>query len=793
MANKSKSIYYIILFIFCCLWASHAGAADVLNQGDVLNSSLSLVSSNGNFTLRFHNLNSTKDSISYYLGIWYQGDTVTSHQPFWIANRDRPVTDDSGALVIDETGKLIITYNGGAPLELYSGQSNTRVTAVLQDNGNFVLKEANNGGVTDRILWQSFDSPTDSFLPGMKLGINHKTGQNWSLTSWLTDSIPAPGAFSLDWDPDEHQLILRRRGVTFWTSGVLLENNTFENVLLYGQEADHKFIEVSNEDGKYLTYEFVRNQYTPENWINVTWLLLSYDGDMMDQSSSLAVLDSDWCDGYDISSGCKRWEGPKCRSHGESFRQERGYFPGSVDTLFDDNTSLSLGDCKDICWKNCTCVGTATSLNPNGTGCTFWYGPLEASRIGVSESLYYIIRPGPPGSKLWIWILIAVAATLVAILLGILVFLRRRRLRQQEKFLHDLMTLDNPSEARELEVDGNKGHNLTVYTVSSIMDATKSFSIENKLGEGGFGPVYKGKLPDGREIAIKRLSRRSGQGLLEFKNELILIAKLQHTNLVQLLGFCIHGEEKMLVYEYMPNKSLDSYIFDQSKRELLDWKKCCNIIEGIAQGLLYLHKYSRLRIIHRDLKVSNILLDENMNPKISDFGMARIFTTQSEANTNRIVGTYGYMSPEYAMEGIFSEKSDIFSFGVLVLEIISGRKNNSFFHADQPLNLIGYAWRLWKEGDPLEVAHPSLRSSSSKEQVLRCINVALLCVEDNPSDRPSVSIVISMLTSEAVELPMPKQPAYSAGRKILEDNLISESMTQSQSRNHLTISVMDTR
>ncbi|KAK4851454.1 hypothetical protein QYF36_015300 [Acer negundo] len=481
MANKNTSIYKIFWFISCCLWASHVAAVDVLGQGDVLNSSASLVSRNELFTLRFFNLSSNGDSNTNYsyLGIFYRNDFRIPAKPFWIANRDRLITDNSGALVIDETGKLIITFNGGKTLlELFSGQSNNKVTAILQDDGNFVLKSG------EQILWQSFDFPTDSFLPGMKLGINYKTGQSRSLTSWLTDSIPAPGAFSLDWDRNERQLILRRRGVTFWSSGVLSENNKFENINLDGKPADHKFIEVSNEEGMYLTYEFVRNQYTPNDWINVTWLNLSYDGFMKDQSSNRGVLIPDLCDGNSISSGCKRWEGPKCRSRGENFGRQWCYFPGSVDSSVYWNASVSLSDCKDICWKNCTCVGiAATSLTPNGTGCQFWYGPLgqEPAPIVVSESLYYIIRPGPPigspiGSKLWIWILIAVAAALIVILWGIMVFLRRRRLRLQavhlpmpkqpafsstgRRFLDDNLISDST-------IQNQSRNNLTI----SVMDA----------------------------------------------------------------------------------------------------------------------------------------------------------------------------------------------------------------------------------------------------------------------------------------------------------------------------------
>ncbi|KAL5548116.1 hypothetical protein UlMin_003347, partial [Ulmus minor] len=232
---------------------------------------------------------------------------------------------------------------------------------------------------------------------------------------------------------------------------------------------------------------------------------------------------------------------------------------------------------------------------------------------------------------------------------------------------------------------------LPLFDLATISSATNNFSPEYEIGAGGFGPVYKGKLSTGQEIAVKRLSKDSGQGLKEFKSEVQLLSKLQHRNLVALLGCCIQGEEKLLIYEYMPNKSLNNFIFGRNRDASLDWEKRFDIILGIARGLLYLHQDSKLQIIHRDLKTSNILLDHNMKPKISDFGLARIFGGgENEAKTKKVVGTYGYMSPEYAIDGKFSVKSDVFSFGVVLLEIICGKRNRGFSHSDHHHNLLGH-------------------------------------------------------------------------------------------------------
>ncbi|GAY58801.1 hypothetical protein CUMW_189670 [Citrus unshiu] len=339
------------------------------------------------------------------------------------------------------------------------------------------------------------------------------------------------------------------------------------------------------------------------------------------------------------------------------------------------------------------------------------------------------------------------------------------------------------------EAQGESHQEFPIFPLGLALEATNHFSHENKLGEGGFGPVYKGILADGKEIAVKRLSRSSGQGRQEFKNEVTLIAKLQHKNLVRLLGCCLDGNELLLIYEYMPNKSLDLFLFDSTRGAQLDWNRRICIINGIARGLLYLHEDSRLRVIHRDLKTSNILLDHEMNPKISDFGMARIFGgNQNEANTNRVVGTYGYMAPEYAMEGVFSIKSDVFSFGVLLLEIVSGKRNSGFYLSEDGHSLLTYTWKLWCEGEALELMDPVLKQSCVGAELLKYIHIGLLCVQEDPARRPSMSSVVVMLASDTLTLPPPTQPAFSVGRMVASSGPFFSSDSKFCSINEITLS-----
>ncbi|KAL0730860.1 hypothetical protein Bca4012_026954 [Brassica carinata] len=336
-------------------------------------------------------------------------------------------------------------------------------------------------------------------------------------------------------------------------------------------------------------------------------------------------------------------------------------------------------------------------------------------------------------------------------------------------FIYFLLTSDRRKEKQSLEgkdikESKIKDAQLFQMDIDTIRLATNDFSPNNHLGEGGFGAVYKGVLVSGEEVAVKRLSMKSGQGDNEFINEVSLVAKLQHRNLVTLLGFCLDGEERLLIYEFFKNTSLEHYIFDSNRRMILEWKTRKRIISGVARGLLYLHEDSRIKIIHRDLKASNVLLDDEMYPKIADFGMAKLFDTDQTNQikfTSKVSGTYGYMAPEYAMNGQFSVKTDVYSFGVLVLEIITGKKHNWSPEEETSLFLLSYVWKCWREGKVLNIFDPSLiETKGLSDEIMKCIHIGLLCVQENAESRPTMAYVVVMLSASSFTLPRPSQPGF---------------------------------
>ncbi|XP_049382397.1 cysteine-rich receptor-like protein kinase 44 isoform X1 [Solanum stenotomum] len=460
----------------------------------------------------------------------------------------------------------------------------------------------------------------------------------------------------------------------------------------------------------------------------------------------------------------------------------RKYASGSV-TGPDDQTIYALVQCTpDLSPQNCfNCLTDAYGTMPQcpclgkrggriiGPRCNFRYEssrffvdvPLEAPPPAGNDDKTAPMGNGnetaPTGNDNTVpivqddkkarLVIIIIVPTVIVVVLAVcisVILMKKRKKKLVDKIQGTLG--DDISDVESLQ-----------YDFSIIREATDNFSNANKLGQGGFGPVYKGKLQNGQEVAVKRLSADSGQGDLEFKNEVLLVARLQHRNLVKLLGFCLDGTERLLVYEFVPNASLDQFLFDQVKRSQLDWERRSKIIGGIARGIVYLHEDSRLRIIHRDLKAGNVLLDAEMNPKIADFGMARLFTLdETQGNTNRIVGTYGYMAPEYAMQGQFSVKSDVYSFGVLVLEIISGQRNICSRKGDSVEDLLSVAWLNWREETVSNLIDPMLRGSSGPVgDIVRYIHIALLCVQENVANRPNMGEVLLMLSSRSLSLPVP--------------------------------------
>ncbi|KAG9448167.1 hypothetical protein H6P81_014295 [Aristolochia fimbriata] len=322
------------------------------------------------------------------------------------------------------------------------------------------------------------------------------------------------------------------------------------------------------------------------------------------------------------------------------------------------------------------------------------------------------------------------------------------------------------------------------YSLKQIKAATTNFDPENKVGEGGFGPVYKGILPDGSVIAVKQLSSKSKQGNREFVNEIGMISALQHPNLVKLFGCCIEGNQLLLIYEYMENNSLARALFGREEHRLkLDWPTRRKICLGIARGLAYLHEESRLKIVHRDIKATNVLLDKNLIAKISDFGLAKL---DEEGNTHistRIAGTIGYMAPEYAMRGYLTDKADVYSYGVVLLEIVSGKSNTNYRPKEEFVYLLDWAYVLQEKGDLLELVDPSLGSNYKKEEAQRMLNLALLCTNPSPTLRPNMSTVVSMLEGQVtVSTPLRNPGSSSEGMRFKAFEKFShDSQTQSTS------------
>ncbi|KAL6856099.1 hypothetical protein ACP4OV_018901 [Aristida adscensionis] len=862
----------VLFFLLCVLSVVHvdAAATATLSQGQSLGANDTLVSPNGTFVLGFFTPPGAGagGAARRYLGIMY-ADAAELTVP-WVANRDAPVGAGGAAYsaTVTASGELQVLDGDRVAWRTNTSTSLGNVTLTVQDSGNLVLTAGGGGGAAQAaVVWQSFDHPTDTFLPGMSITLDRRNGGavgRTLFTSWRQPGDPASGEFTLGLDPlGSAQLYIWRsqggKNSTYWRSGQWANTNfvgiPWRSLYLYGFKLSG---DPSKSDGV-ISYTF--NTYNSSllrfvlqpNGTEMCYMLTAGTGEWETvwsqptnpcQAYNMCGPNAECAAGDNGQAICTCLKGfhPRSSSEYENGNWTQGCarsaalacqrqtnVSGGGDDVFFKLPGVKLPDfaawgstvgdaeaCKQWCMGNCSCCAYSYSA---GTGCLTWGQELvDVYQFPKGEGYdLYIKVPASvldTGSKTRRWtmviVIVVIVVSIVLVACGLLLWKCRRRIREKlgivdsEKTRPSLLLptretrhdFSGPKQPDQEEAEDGKKCELPLFAFEVLAAATGDFSSANKLGEGGFGHVYKGMLPGGEEIAVKRLSRSSGQGLEEFKNEVILIAKLQHRNLVRLLGCCIQGEEKILVYEYMPNKSLDAFLFDPARRGLLDWKTRFHIIEGIARGLLYLHRDSRLRVVHRDLKASNILLDHDMNPKISDFGMARIFgSDQNQVNTNRVVGTLGYMSPEYAMEGLFSVRSDVYSFGILVLEIISGQKNSSFHHMEGSLNIVGYAWQLWNTDKGEQLIDPAIRRTCVVRDVLRCVHMALLCVQDHACDRPDIPYVVLALGSDSSVLPMPKPPTFTlqCTSSLERDRFGRNKDDESHSACELTITVMQGR
>ncbi|KAF7062871.1 hypothetical protein CFC21_069425 [Triticum aestivum] len=807
----SLSVYAILLFLSWPFSSVPLCASDhLLVPGKPLSPGSVLVSEDEVFALGFFSpssSNSTKKH--YYVGIWY--NDIPKCTVVWVSNRAAPITNlssvnlavtsSSDIVISDSNGRVLWRTNNNINIINSSLTTAISVVAMLENTGNFILRSLADGA----ILWQSFDQPTDTLLPGMNLRLSHNMHPLQQLVAWKGQQDPAPGVFSYGADPNNllQSFIWNgsrpHRRSPVWINYLLrlYYMDMFKSTIYMAlhHAGDEVYMSFGMPTGSFAVLVRMNIDYSGKvtvlSWESnmSVWRALyaepehecntySYCGPYgyCDNTEIIPVCkcldgfeprdDKGWIVGRFLQ-GCRRKEVRRC-THGDGFLTFSGM---KVPDKFLHVPNKSFDECTEECKSNCSCVAYAYSsmsnmdIDGDDTRCLVWMGDLidmENNAQG-GENLYvrtYVLQGNLRKVKTIKMVLPFVSSLLIFVCV-VFIWAYVNRGNHASKGVWQRIMRVYSRTCKEL-VDSNT--EFPILRFRTIVVATNNFSESSILGQGGFGNVYKGKLEDGKDIAVKRLRVGSVQGEMEFKNEIVLVTKLQHRNMVKLLACSIHEDEKLLIYEYLPNGSLDSFIFNDTRKSLLNWPTRFKIITGVASGLLYLHQDSRLTMIHRDLKASNILLDAEMDPKISDFGTARIFSVnEKQGHTNRVVGTFGYMSPEYAMEGIISVKSDVYSFGVLLLEIVSGLKICTTSPSTHSHNLIDHACSLQRDGMLSNLVDPSIIEGCSPDEAdeaLRCIHIGLLSVQNNPNARPLMSWVVESLDNKAIKLPQLKEPIY---------------------------------
>nr|XP_019706565.1 G-type lectin S-receptor-like serine/threonine-protein kinase At2g19130 [Elaeis guineensis] len=702
----------------------------------------------------------------YYIAIWYK--KVSQPTSVWVANRETPVSDPTKSeLKLSEDGNLVLLNESKAQIWSTSASISTNSTvAVLQDTGNLVLAEGSN---SSRILWQSFDHPTNTWLPGGKLGLNKVTKQNQRLISWKSSADPAPGIFSLELDPNgsSQYFIQWNKSVSYWTSGTW-NGRIFSGVPEMNENyLNYDFTYVNNTDESYFTYYSVKSDSVISRFImdlsgqikQLTWMENSQEwilfwsqpraqcevhslcgpfGSCNENGLPFcrcvkgfaARNETEW-DLEDRTGGCVRNTPLQCSSNSSvHVEKDKFYEMESMRwPLNPQNVDVgSLEDCESACLNNCSC--TAYSF---GGGCSVWYRDLinlQGQYNGPKGGTLYLRLaaselPDPTSKKRTVSGDVAgVVAGLFVCVVIVWVGIWRRRKR------------------RMIRAAKAVGRTLVPFRYSDLQHFTKNFS--EKLGGGGFGSVFKGFLPDSTAIAVKKLEGLCLHGEKQFRAEVSTIGTVQHINLVHLLGFCSEGTRRLLVYEFMPKGSLDAQLFHNNSM-VLDWNKRYQIALGIARGLAYLHEKCRDCIIHCDIKPENILLDAAFVPKVADFGLAKLLGRDFSRVLTTTRGTIGYLAPEWITGVAITAKADVYSYGMMLFEIISGRRNLEQTEEGKATYFPTLAANRLMQGDVQGLVDHRLGDDVNIEELETACKIACWCVQDDESSRPTMGHVVQIL------------------------------------------------
>ncbi|KAJ3679431.1 hypothetical protein LUZ60_017442 [Juncus effusus] len=770
MATSSLNWLLLTLF-FLFLNSSLSLTSDHISLTNPLFGNKTIISQGGKFELGFFQLGNNSIYSNHYLGIWYK--KVSQFTTVWVANRNTPISDPySSQLKISSEGNLVLLDETKTEIwstNLTSPNSNTTI-AILLDTGNLVLRD---GTKTDpngtSLLWQSMDHPTETWLPGGKLGRNKKTGEYQKLVSWKNSDDPAQGIYSLEIDPNGSSqfLIFWNESKPFWTSGEW-NGQIFTLVPEMTSHYLYSFDFVSNENETYFTYwledddiitRFVMDlsgRIEQLTWVENSqeWILLwtqpqtqcnvyalcgafgTCDEKSFPYCSCVRGFKEmnyrDW-ELNDQSGGCKRKTPLQCGDgiNSSLTSGKKDQFLSMPTMGLPDNSFYlevrSVGDCEKECLKNCSCTGYTYS-NYN---CSVWYGDLlNLHQDGSSGDTLYLRLAASEfkeSKNVKNEIIYAVVGSIIFILLCLVIVYLMVRGYRRRRFV--------------LAMSASLG-SLVAFRYDDLQRMTRCFS--ERLGGGSFGSVFKGIMHDSGFVAVKRLEGMLQVGEKQFRSEVSTIGTIQHVNLVRLRGFCSERANRLLVYEYIPNGSLDKQLFQQNVTTL-DWNKRYQIALGTARGLAYMHESCRDYIIHCDIKPENILLDESFVPKVADFGMAKLIGRDFSRVLTTMRGTIGYLAPEWISGVAITPKTDVYSYGLVVLEIISGRRNIEKLKQGDIFYFPLLAAREVNEGNTLTLLDPRLKEDLNQEEVERACRIACWCIQDDENNRPSMGHVVQVL------------------------------------------------